>query len=346
MELNLSQIHKQVGGTLQGDAAVVVSGVNSLELAQPGELSFAENEKFLTQARNSLASVLIIPNDFPELEQVSCIRADNPRHTFVAVMMLFADAGKSKIKGIHPSAIIAEQNVTLEAGVAIGECTVIRNNVSIGDNSCIDSGAHIASGVKIGKDCYIGPNVSILHDVSIGDRVMIHAGATIGGEGFGYIWTGEQQKKIPQLGGVQIDDDVEIGCNTCVDRATFGITRIRRGAKIDNQVQIAHNNDIGAHSIIVSQVGLSGSVTLGERVTLAGQVGVADHIHIGDGATAAARTGISKDIKAGEISWGAPNRPIKQVMREMACIARLPKLMEQVRSLTKRLGEIEKKIDK
>ena len=346
MELNLSQIHKQVGGTLQGDGAITISGVNSLELAQQGELSFAENEKFLTQARNSQASALIVPNDFPELDHIGCICSDNPRHTFVAVMMLFADSVGNKISGIHVSAVIAEQNVSLGAGVAIGECAVIRDNVQIGDATSIDAGAHIASGVAIGKGCYIGPNVSILHDVSIGDRVMIHAGSTIGGEGFGYIWTGEQQKKIPQLGRVQIDDDVEIGCNTCVDRATFGITRIRRGAKIDNQVQIAHNNDIGAHSIIVSQVGLSGSVTLGERVTLAGQVGVADHIHIGDGATAAARTGISKDIKAGEISWGAPNRPIKQVMREMACIARLPRLMEQVRGLTKRLREIEKKLEK
>lgn len=344
MKLTLAQIQEQVGGVLQGDGSIDIAGVNALELAQPGEISFAESGKMVEKARSSHASALIVTRNFPELPGVACIRCDNPRQTFVAVMMLF-DQGKDKPDTIHASAVIAERDVSLGEGVAVGECAVIRSRVQIGKGTCIDAGAHIASGVSIGEDCYIGPHVSILQDVSIGDRVAIHAGTVIGGEGFGYVWDGKKQQKIPQLGGVRINDDVEIGCNTCIDRATFGLTRIRQGAKIDNQVQIAHNNDIGAHSIIVSQVGLSGSVTLGERVTLAGQVGVADHIHIGAGATAAARTGISKDIKPGEISWGAPNRPIKQVMREMACIARLPKLMEQVRNMAARLAQLEKKLD-
>lgn len=344
MKLTLARIQEQVGGALQGDGGIEITGVNALELAQPGEISFAESSKMHDKALASRTSALIIGQDFPAMPGVGCIRCDNPRQTFVAVMMLF-DQGREKPAGIHASAVIADQDVELGEQVAVGECAVIRSRVRIGRGTCIDAGALIASGVVIGEDCHIGANVSILRDVSIGDRVAIHAGTVIGGEGFGYIWDGQKQQKIPQLGSVRIDDDVEIGCNTCVDRATFGVTRIRQGAKIDNQVQIAHNNDIGAHSIIVSQVGLSGSVTLGERVTLAGQVGVADHIHIGAGATAAARTGISKDIRPGEISWGAPNRPIKQVMREMACIARLPKLMEQVRKMATRLAQLEKKLD-
>ncbi len=219
---------------------------------------------------------------------------------------------------------------------------VIRDNVVIGADTVIESGCHIGKDVVIGKNCRIGPNVSIMADVVIGNNVLIHAGSVIGGEGFGYFWAGDKQQKVPQLGSVQIDDDVEIGCNTCIDRATFGVTRIRQGVKIDNLVQIAHNNDIGEHSIIVSHVGLSGSVTLGKRVTLAGQVGVADHITIGDGATAAARTGVSKDIQPGQVVWGAPNRPIKQVMREFASITRLPRLIEQVRQISARLNKLEK----
>ncbi|MGR9115032.1 MAG: UDP-3-O-(3-hydroxymyristoyl)glucosamine N-acyltransferase [Gammaproteobacteria bacterium] len=344
MQLTLSQIQQQTGGELHGSGQVEIQGVNSLDLARPGDLAFAESSKFLDQARQSKASALIVPKDFPVQEAMNCLRVDRPRQVFIGIMMLF-DQGGPKITGVHPSAIVGGHSVLAE-GVAVGENAVIRDCVKIGEGTCIEAGAFIGEGVIIGEHCHIGPNVTIRHDVSIGDRVVIHAGSVVGGEGFGYFWDGKQQKKVPQLGGVQIDDDVEIGCNVCIDRATFGVTRIRQGAKIDNLVQIAHNNDIGAHSIIVSQVGLSGSVTLGERVTLAGQVGVADHITIGAGATAAARTGISKDIKPGEVSWGAPNRPIKQVMREMASIARLPKLMEQVKQLTQRLKALEARIDK
>ena len=344
MKFTLSQLQRQVGGELQGSGEVEIQAVNSLELARAGDLAFAESLKFVAQAQQSKASALIVPKDFPILEHMSCLRVDKPRQTFIGIMMLF-DRGGPKLTGVHPSAIIGGHAV-LGEGVAVGENAVIRERVQIGAGTCIEAGVFIAEGVNIGENCQIGPNVTIRHDVSIGHRVVIHPGTVIGGEGFGYFWDGRQQKKVPQLGGVQIDDDVEIGCNVCIDRATFGVTRIRQGVKIDNLVQIAHNNDIGAHSIIVSQVGLSGSVTLGERVTLAGQVGVADHITIGAGATAAARTGISKDIKPGEISWGAPNRPIKQVMREMASIARLPKLMEQVKQLTQRLKALEAKVEK
>ncbi|MGR9100449.1 MAG: UDP-3-O-(3-hydroxymyristoyl)glucosamine N-acyltransferase [Gammaproteobacteria bacterium] len=343
MTLTLSQIQRQVGGEISGSGETAVCGVNSLELAQPGDISFAENERYLDKARLSGASALVVPKSFPDLDNADCLKVDRPRETFIGIMMLF-DKNRFQLSGIHPSAVISPNNVELGESVAVGECAVIRDNVKIGGGTQIESGVHIASNVTIGENCRIGPNVSILSDVTIGSHVVIHAGTVIGGEGFGYFWNGTRQQKVPQLGGVRIDDHVEIGCNTCIDRATFGMTRIRQGVKIDNLVQIAHNNDIGDHSIIVSHVGLSGSVTLGKRVTLAGQVGVADHITIGDGATAAARTGISKDIPPGQVDWGAPNRPIKQVMKEFACIARLPKLMEQVKEMAKRLSELEKKL--
>lgn len=344
MALSLFEIQQHVGGRLEGDADTMISGVNSLALAGSGEISFAESERYLERARRSDASALIVPVGFPGAGSSNWLRVDDPRRAFVAVMMLFDEAGPVGC-GIHPKAVIAEHGVRLGERVAIAECAVIRGDVRIGAGTCIESGVHVGQGVTIGCDCRIGPNAVLMPQLVIGDRVVIHAGTVIGGDGFGYLWSGDRQKKIPQLGTVQIDDDVEIGCNVCIDRATFGVTRIRRGAKIDNLVQIAHNNDIGEHSILVSQVGLSGSVTLGKRVTLAGQVGVADHVAIGDGATAAARTGVLKDIKSGQVVWGTPNRPIKQVMRELACLARLPRLFSQVRTLGARLGELEKKVD-
>ena len=343
MQMRLIDIQQQVGGELIGDANTAVNAVNSLDLAMQGEISFAENDKYLAAAQISQASILIVPKSFPELEGKNILKVDKPKDVFIGIMMMFDDSC-IKFTGIHSSAVIAENNVQLGANVGIAALVNIQENVTIGANTSVDSNTHIAHDVVIGEHCKIGPNVTILSKVTLGHNVTIHAGTVIGGEGFGYFWDGQQQKKVPQLGGVIIEDNVEIGCNVCVDRATFGMTRIRKGTKIDNLVQIAHNNDIGEHCIIVSHVGLSGSVTLGKRVTLAGQVGIADHITMGDGSTAAARTGVSKDVQPNQVVWGAPNRPIKQVMRELASIPKLPALLGQVKNIVKRLAELEEKL--
>jgi len=343
MQMRLSDIQQHVGGDLVGDANTVVQAVNSLDLAVAGDISFAENDKYLTAAENSQASILLVPKSFPDLAGKNLLKVDKPKEIFIGIMMLFDD-NSLKFSGIHPSAAIAKQGVHLADNVAIAAQVSIQENVQIGAGTAIDANTHIAHNVTIGENCRIGPNVSILSKVTLGNNVTIHAGTVIGGDGFGYYWDGEKQKKVPQLGGVIIEDYVEIGCNVCIDRATFGMTRIGKGTKIDNLVQIAHNNDIGEHCIIVSHVGLSGSVTLGKRVTLAGQVGIADHITMGDGSTAAARTGISKDVQPNQVVWGAPNRPIKQVMREMASITRLPALLGQVKKLTQRLTALEDRL--
>ena len=345
MQMRLVDIQQHVGGELIGDANTIVSAVNSLDLAIQGDISFAENDKYLAAAQKSQASLLIIPKSFPELDGKNILKVDKPKEIFIGIMMMFEDVS-THFTGIHPSAVIAETGVNLGANIAIAAQVTIQGNVTVGANTSIDSNTHIAHDVVIGEHCKIGPNVSILSKVTLGHNVIIHAGTVIGGDGFGYFWDGQQQKKVPQLGGVIIEDNVEIGCNTCIDRATFGMTRIGKGTKIDNLVQIAHNNDIGEHCIIVSHVGLSGSVTLGKRVTLAGQVGIADHITMGDGSTAAARTGISKDVQANQVVWGAPNRPIKQVMREMASIPKLPALLGQVKNILKRLTEVENKLSR
>jgi UDP-3-O-[3-hydroxymyristoyl] glucosamine N-acyltransferase len=342
MQFTLSELQQKVGGEISGEGGVMISGVNALEMAGKGEITFAESARYLEQATKSQASALVVSPDFPQLADRNLLRTDHPRLCFIRIMQLF-ERQLPVYRGIHPTAVIASEDVEIGMDSAIGEHAVIRAHVRIGHGTRLESGVHVAEGVEIGEDCWIGPNVTLMHDVKLGHRVTIHAGAVIGGEGFGYVWAQGHQQKIPQLGTVRIDDDVEIGCNVCVDRATFGVTRIRRGAKIDNLVQIAHNNDIGEHSILVAQVGLSGSVTLGKRVTLAGQVGVADHVKIGDDATAAARTGVSKNIRPGEVSWGAPNRPIKRVMKELAALSKLPELLGQVRELSQRLTRLEKR---
>jgi UDP-3-O-[3-hydroxymyristoyl] glucosamine N-acyltransferase len=180
--------------------------------------------------------------------------------------------------------------------------------------------------------------------VQIGNRVKIHAGSVIGGDGFGYLWMDNRHVKVPSFGAVRIEDDVEIGCNVCIDRATFGLTRIRRGTKIDNLVQIAHNNDIGEDAIIVSQVGLSGTVKVGSRATLAGQVGVADHVTVGEGAIVAAASGVSKDVKPGEVVWGYPARPMQKAWRELASLARLPQIIRRLKQLETRWTSIERQL--
>lgn len=340
MNLTLAQLQQQIGGQLKGSAETLISGVNSLVLAQAGDLSFAQSDKYLQEAQTSNASAILVPNGFPEIAGIATLQVEKPREAFIGIMMTFAK--KTTIPpGISSNAEIADNNVDLGRDVTIAAYVVVRENVSIDDHSVIESGCFIGDNVQIGSDCKIAPNVTIHANVIIGDRVLIHSGTVIGGEGFGYFWNGECQQKIPQLGSVQIEDDVEIGSNNCIDRATFGMTFIRKGVKIDNLVQIAHNNDIGDHSIVISQAGLAGSVTLGKRVTLSGQVAVSDHIKIGDGAIVAGKTGVTKDIPAGQIDWGLPNRPMKQVMKEAAHLARLPKLNEQVRSMSKQIKSLE-----
>jgi len=345
MQFTLKELQSRVGGQLCGEAKILISGVSDLDSAQPGEISFAQDIQRLEQTQRSLASALVVASDFPDLPEKNLLRTENPHYVFVNIMRLFEPKPQLQ-PGIHPSAVIAEQGVDIRPGVRIAEHAVIRRDAHIGQGSHIESGVHVGEDVKIGKDCWIGSNVVLRHGVQLGNRVIIHSNSVIGGDGFGYLWAENRQQKIPQLGTVQIDDDVEIGCNVCIDRATFGCTRIRQGTKIDNLVQIGHNNDIGEHCIIISQVGLSGSVTLGKRVTLAGQVGIADHLNIGDGAIVGAASGVSKNIKPGEIVWGIPAQSRKKALKELASLARLPNLIRQIKELTNRLTILEQRIMK
>ena len=337
MSYTLQAIHELVGGELSGNGNEEITGVNTLERAHAGDLVFAEHERHAGQVHVTPASAIIVSTRFPQMRDKNLLRVANPRVAFAKVMGLFQPR-PAPLRGIHPTAAIAP-SAQLDQEVSVGECAVIREKVRIGRGTVVESGVHVGAEVTIGADCVIEPNVVLLAGTRLGDRVIIHGGSVIGGDGFGYVWTDGHHAKIPQLGNVIIEDDVEIGCNVCVDRATFGSTIIRRGTKIDNLVQIAHNDVIGEDVIITGQVGFAGSVTVGNRVMFGGQSGVVDHITIGDDARIGAASPVTKDVKPGEIVWGFPARSIRQVKRELASLTYLPQLLQQFRKLLARLPE-------
>ena len=328
-EYSVRAIQAHVGGTLTGDPDTIITGVNALELAGPGELSFAEDEKHFARIQRSRASAVIVPSSLPALAGPALLRIEHPRLTFVKVIYLFQRPAVSA-PGVHRNAVVSPA-AQIGEGVTIAECAVIRPRARIERGTVIESGVHIGEGVVIGEECLIGPNVVIRDGCVIGRRVIIHGGTVIGADGFGYVWTEGRHLKIPQLGNVIIEDDVELGANVCVDRATFGSTIIKRGTKIDNLVQIAHNDVIGEHVTMSGQVGLSGSVTVGNYAALGGKAGVVDHVTIGEAAQVGAASVVTKSVPPREVVWGFPARPIKETKQELAALAFLPALLKQLK---------------
>jgi UDP-3-O-[3-hydroxymyristoyl] glucosamine N-acyltransferase len=343
MPYTLRAIEEQIGATLAGNGDELISGISTLEAAQPGELAFAEHNKYAPQVRETHASAVIVSKQFPAIDRKNLLRVENPRAAFVKVMYLFQPTAPS-LTGIHPTAVV-DPGARLGEGVTIGEHVVIRSGARIGARTLIESGVHVGADVTIGEDCVIAPNVVIRYGTRIGGRVIIHGGTVIGGDGFGYVWSGGRHVKIPQLGNVVIEDDVELGCNVCVDRATFGSTIIKRGTKIDNLVQVAHNDVVGEDVIMTGQVGLSGSVTIGNRAMLGGQSGVVDHITIGDDARIGAGTPVTKDVKAGETVWGFPARPIAHAKEQLASLSLLPKTLRKLRTLSQYLAQLASRLE-
>jgi UDP-3-O-[3-hydroxymyristoyl] glucosamine N-acyltransferase len=323
------------------DAARLIRGVNTLELASGTDLCFAEGPEQAATVQESRAGAVLVPERFPDLSGPLLIRSPTPRRSFFRIAELFAPG--PAISGIHPSAVIDPSAVLGEA-VAVGPRAVIAAGVQVGDRSSIGAGSYLGPGVTLGSDCRIEPNVTILRDCHLGDRCIVHSGAVLGGDGFGFNWDGSSHRKVPQLGRVVIEDDVDIGCNSCVDRATLGETRIRRGTKIDNLVQIAHNTDIGAHVILVSQAGVAGSSTLGAGAVVAGQVAISDHVNVGAGARVGGQSGVTKDVPGGATVFGTPARPIRDTLRELAALSQLPTLLKQWKSQTQELARLRERV--
>jgi UDP-3-O-[3-hydroxymyristoyl] glucosamine N-acyltransferase len=324
------------GGELVGDASLQMTGAASLAEAVPGEISFFGNRKYLGALRKTRASAVFVPPDFAEPISAAQIRVENPTKAFEQVVLKFAPKPIEFPPGIHATAVV-DPGAKLGERSSIQPYAVIEAGARIGDNTIIGAGSYIGHETTIGSDCLIYPLVTIRERSRIGSRVIIHSGAVIGADGFGFEMVAGRQEKIQQLGTVQIDDDVEIGANTTVDRARFGRTWIQQGVKIDNLVQIAHNVVIGKNSIIAAQSGISGSTRVGERVMMGGQVGIIGHIELGDGTAIGAQSGIGKSTPGGAW-WGSPAVPLAEAKQQIAWTRRLGKLFARVKEIEKKLG--------
>jgi UDP-3-O-[3-hydroxymyristoyl] glucosamine N-acyltransferase len=333
----LSDIAEKIGGTLEGNGTLEITAVAGLKEASAGDISFLANPKYAAQVASTSASAVIVPLEWNREVQCSIIRVENSDQAFAQVAEFFYEPVPASTAGIHPTAVVAE-SASLGEGVSIGAHAVIEEGVVIGANTVIQANCVIGYKSTIGEDCLFYPLVSTREFTEIGDRVIVHNGTVIGSDGFGYaVQEDGSRTKIPQIGKVVIEDDVEIGANVAIDRARFGKTRIGKGTKIDNLVQIAHNVVVGEHSVMCGQAGISGSTIIGSRVILAGQSGLAGHLEVGDGAIVGAQSGVMKDVPPKEFVMGAPAMNHLQAKKMIANMITLPKLKEKVKQLEARL---------
>lgn len=323
----LEQIAGEIGATLQaGDPGKTVVDVAPLEAATADEVSFFENPRYKDALAATKAGAVIIAPSAVDLapEGMPLLVTNAPYPGYASAALMFYPHVSADAAGAISPAAHVDPTAKIAAGVAIGAGAVIGANVEIGEGSSVGANSVIGRGVMIGRNCAIAANVTLSHTL-MGDRVIIHPGARIGQDGFGFAMGPNGHQKIPQLGRVVIQDDVDIGSNTTIDRGAGPDTVIGEGSKIDNQVQLAHNVNVGRGCVIVSQVGISGSAKLGNFVVAGGQVGIAGHLEIGDGAMLAARTGVPSDLEGGQQYGGTPARPMSQWRRELAAVAILAK---------------------
>jgi UDP-3-O-[3-hydroxymyristoyl] glucosamine N-acyltransferase len=335
----LRAIQELLGGKLIGDPETVITGLSSLESAERGDLAFLASNRLLKAAQTSKAGALITANAVPDVRCPQLL-VEHPAYAFTRVAQQFF------VPPYHARGVA--QDLVRGDDVSIGQDASIWPRVTLGDRVSIGARVTLFPGVFVGDDSVIGddsmlyPNVVIREGCILGARVIVHSGTVIGSDGFGYVQHGGRHHKIPQLGGVVIEDDVELGANVTVDRATFGQTRIKQGTKIDNLVQVAHNVTVGEHNILVAQVGIAGSTTLGQYVMVGGQAGLADHLRIGDHVMIAAKSGVTRSLEGNQIVSGAPVMPHATFLKAQAVIPQLPELRQRIRDLEERLQAVEK----
>lgn len=340
MEFTAAQIAEALQGNVVGDGNVKVNNVSPIEQGKPGTLSFLSNPKYTEHIYGTEASIVIVNEDFkPEKEvKATLIKVPDAYQAFATLLTMYEQA-KPVPEGIDSMSKI-EETAKVGEKVFVDAFAVIGKNARIGDRVQIHAQAYVGNNVTIGDGTVIYPGVKIYHDCIIGKQVTIHAGAIIGADGFGFApKKGENYQKIPQIGNVILEDHVEIGANTCIDRATMGSTIIREGVKLDNLIQIAHNVEIGHHTVMASQTGISGSTKVGKDCMFGGQVGSAGHVNIGDNVKAGAQAGISGNIKDNETVLGSPAINYLRERKAMAVYRNLPELW-------RKLNELEKKLDK
>ena len=320
MKRTAQEIAEYVGGQVHGNRVAVLESVASLKNAGPSDLSYAE-EKFHEDVAASQAGCVIVRSG--EWTSKTVIIARNPKLAFARAAAWLLTESSDDV-GIHPSATVAP-DARIGDRVKVGAAAVIESGAVVGNSTVIEAGCYVGKGTTIGNNCTLHPRVVIYKDVAIGNRVIIHAGAVIGADGFGFVNDGAAHVKFPQVGKVIIEDDVEIGANTCIDRGSLETTVIRRGVKLDNLIQIAHNVEVGENTVIAAQTGISGSSTIGARCLIGGQVGIGEHARLDDNTIIGGQGGVlnGKHVHGGEILWGTPVRPLKEFLLQQAHLARL-----------------------
>lgn len=343
MSHTVASIAEMLNCSYEGRGDLEIESCSGLREAECGQMACLFNPKYTSLASTTKASAVIVSEDWEGVCQAALIRSKKPEEDFTKVAMAFAPPDVEYEAGIHPTAIIHE-SAQLGEDLHIGPYVIIEAGAVIGDRCVLMNGVFVGEGVQIGADCRFYPKVALREYVELGHRVWVHNGAVIGSEGFGYSVDDEGVRtKIPQIGTVLLGNDVEVGANTCIDRARFGATRIGNGVKIDNLVMIAHNCVIRDHAVLISQSGIAGSTLVGARAILAGQSGVAGHLEVGEAAIVGAQAGVTKDVSPGTYVIDFPATPFDKASLSHAHVARLPKLKKRVDSLEERLSRLESK---
>ena len=346
MEFSAKQIAEFIQGTIVGDENATVHTFAKIEEGIPGAISFLSNPKYTHYIYDTQSSIVLVNKDFePEKEiKATLIKVDNAYESLAKLLNLY-EMSKPKKTGVDPLAYIAP-TAKIGENVYIAPFACVGDNAEIGDNTSLHPHATVGSGAKVGSNCILYPHATVYHDCRIGNNCILHAGSVVGADGFGFAPSPEGYEKIPQIGIAILEDNVEIGANTCIDRATMGATIIRKGVKLDNLIQIAHNVEVGSNTVMASQVGVAGSTKIGEWCMLGGQVGVAGHITIGNKVNMGAQSGVHGSIKDGEALIGTPPIGLKNYFKSSAVFKKLPDMYLELNCLKKEIEELKKQLNK
>lgn len=334
-EFTLARIAEHVGGSLEGSSDVSITGLAGIEEAGPGDLTFVANPKYRSALESTQAAGVLVSPDLECPPGLSLVRVEDPYAAMMRVLMLFDPGPPPVEEGVHSTAVVAP-DAELGEGVGIGPHVVVEAGTRLGRGTRVGPLCFIGAGAETGEDCYLHARAYVGRGCRLGDRVILQPGVVLGSDGFGYAPVEGRYHKIPQLGIVEVADDVEIGANTCIDRGTMGATRIGRGTKIDNLVHIAHNVAIAEDCALSGQLGVAGSARIGKGVRTGGQVGIAGHIRVGDGVSIAGQAGVTRNVPEGESVSGYPARPHREALRLEAHLRRLPELNRRLRALEDR----------
>ena len=346
MEFSAQQIAGFLNGTIEGDPNVKVSNFSKIEEGKPGTLTFLANLKYAHHIYNTEASIVLVNNDFKPEQPIraTLVKVENA-YAALAMLLNLVEQSKSKKKGVDSTAFIAA-SATVSDDCYVGNFAYIGEGVKMGKNCMVYPHAYIGDHVTVGDNCVFYPHATVYENCIIGNNCILHAGSVVGADGFGFAPEGETYKKIPQLGNVIIEDDVEIGANTTIDRAVMDSTIIRRGVKLDNLVQIAHNVEVGENTVMAAQVGIAGSVKVGKHCMFGGQVGLAGHIHVADHVVFGAQAGVISDVKEATTLLGTPAISAKNFMRSSAIFNRLPDIYRSLGQMQREIEQLKKEINK